>query len=59
LFKFCNNSSRANSSLTNTCLALLPSNGPTIPAASNWSIILPARLYPNLNFLWMSEVQPD
>ena len=27
-----------------TSRALLPSNGPTTPAASNWSIIRPARL---------------
>ena len=30
--------------LTKTALALLPSNFPTIPAASSWSIILPALL---------------
>jgi len=41
LFKIC---SKIVISDTSTSLALLPSNGPTIPAASSWSIILPARL---------------
>ena len=45
--------------MINTCLALLPSGGPTILADSSWSIILPALLYPSLNFLWISDVDPD
>lgn len=32
------------SSYIKTSLALLPSDGPTIPTASSWSIIRPARL---------------
>jgi len=39
-----NNISKLRSSCMSTSLALLPSKGPTIPAASNWSINRPARL---------------
>ena len=35
LFKLLSNSSKTISSGINTCLALLPSKGPTIPAVSN------------------------
>ena len=51
-----NNCSKLCSSDTNTSLALLPSNDPTMPVASSWSISLPARLYPILSFLCKRDV---
>ena len=41
---FCKMRSKESRSVTRTSRALLPCIGPTIPAASSWSIILPARL---------------
>ena len=43
---------------TSTCRALLPSNGPTIPAASNWSIKRPALLYPSFSLRCNKEADP-
>ena len=43
---------------TNSSLGLLPLGGPTIPASSNWSIILPALLYPRRNLLCNIDVDP-
>ncbi|MNQ90513.1 hypothetical protein D3C85_1058570 [compost metagenome] len=44
LLRLLKNCSKAYSSGIKTSRALLPSNGPTMPAPSNWSIILPALL---------------
>ena len=57
-FSFSNNCSRAAKSCIKTCLALLPSKFPTIPAASSWSISRPALLYPSFNFLCNKDADP-
>src|SRR5688572_30063851 len=51
-------SSRLMGSFTSTSRALLPSKGPMILAASSWSMILPARLYPSFSFRWRREAEP-
>ena len=57
-FNSSNNRSNEFKSEIKTSLAFAPLKPPTTPAASNWSIILPALLYPNFNCLCSIDVEP-
>ena len=43
---------------TSTCRGLEPLIGPTMPAASSWSTIRPARLNPISNLRCMVDAEP-